>query len=83
MNKVICYHCDKAEGCMTFRNLYSMSNNFCINECENYKGASEKYKKIAENDQLMHLIYDYFTGKLVDVSESKAKEVITSAMWSL
>ena len=80
---MICYHCDKAVNCTTFRKLYSMSNNFCINECENYKGSSEKYKKIAENDKLMLLIYDYFTGKLVDVSESKAKEVITSAMWSL
>lgn len=78
---MICYHCKKAESCPTFGILYSMSNDFCIDDCRDYDDASNyKYKKIAENDDLMRLIYDYFTGNLEGYSEDEAKKAITSVM---
>lgn len=81
---MLCYHCDKAISCPTLRTLYSMSKDFCINDCNDYNETSKnKYKKIANNDDLMHLIYDYFTGKLEGYTYEEAKRAITSAMWSL
>ena len=65
---MLCYHCDKASSCSTLRTLYSMSRDFCINECKDYNQTLRtKYKNIAKNDDLMHLIYDYFTGQLEGV----------------
>lgn len=82
---MICYHCKKAHGCPTFRKLYSMSKDFSINECRDYDGMSKyTYRKIAENDELMHLIYDYFTGQVDgNFSDDQIKSAITSAIWSL
>ena len=81
---MICYHCKKVESCPTFRTLYSMSNDFCIDNCRDYDDASNyKYKKIAENDDLMRLVYDYFIGNLEGCSEDEAKEAIISAIWSM
>jgi hypothetical protein len=61
-----------------------MSKDFCINDCKDFDDASTyKYRKIAENDDLMKLIYDYFTGNVKGYSEDVAKEAITSAMWSM
>lgn len=81
---MLCYHCDKANSCPTLRILYSMSKDFCINECRDYNETlKNKYKKIAFNDNLMHLIYDYFTGQLEGCTEEEAKRVITSTILDL
>ena len=82
---MICYSCEKASGCSMFRTLHSVSNDFCINDCKNYEKASRyKYKRIAEHDDLMHLIYDYFTGQIEgDFSDDEVRKVITNAMWDL
>lgn len=80
---MICYRCNKASGCSVFRKLHSMSDDFSINQCEDYNEANNTYKKIAMHDDLMHLIYDYFTGQLSGVSEEEAKKAIVSNMWSL
>lgn len=81
---MLCYHCDKASSCPTFRTLYSMSRDFCINECKDYNQTLRtKYKNIAKNDDLMHLIYDYFTGQLEGCTEEKAKRVIISTLRDL
>ncbi|MDD5901727.1 MAG: hypothetical protein PUC73_12630 [Lachnospiraceae bacterium] len=82
---MLCYHCKKAEDCATFRNLYSMSTDFAINKCRNYvETEADKYKLIAENDELMKLIYDYFTHQVVgNYTDEEVKQAITSALWSL
>ena len=81
---MLCYHCDKVSSCPTFRTLYSMSRDFCISDCRDYDESSRtKYKNIAKNEDLMHLIYDYFTGQLEGYTYEEAKRAITSAMWSL
>ena len=73
---MICYRCNKASGCSVFRKLHSMSDDFYINQCEDYNEANNTYKKIAMHDDLMHLIYDYFTGRLNGVLEDEAKKAI-------
>ena len=82
---MICYNCEKASGCSVFRTLHSMSNDFCINECKDYdKSSKYKYRKIAEHDDLMHLIYDYFTEQIKgDFSDEEIIRVIKGAMWDL
>lgn len=82
---MICYNCTKASNCSMFRTLYSMSQDFCINDCKDFDEVfNYKYRKIAENDDLMKLIYDYFTGNLEEwCSEDMAKEVIINAMWDM
>ena len=82
---MICYHCEKASGCQAFRTLHSMSKNFSINDCRAYEGVSKyKYRKIAQHDELLHLIYDYFTGQVEGgFSDEEVKRVITNEIWSL
>ena len=81
---MLCYHCEKASVCPTFRTLYTMSKDFCINQCRDFEDSSHyTYMKIAENKDLMKLIYDYFIGIIEEYSEDEAKEVITHAMWNL
>jgi hypothetical protein len=61
-----------------------MSNDFSINDCRDFDDAStDKYRKIAENDILMKLIYDYFTGNIEGYSEEEAKKAITSTLWDM
>ena len=49
---MLCYNCDKASNCPTLRTLYSMSRDFCINECKDYNQTLRtKYKNIAKNYQ--------------------------------
>lgn len=81
----ICYHCKNKSDCSAFRYLCDMSKDFNIKHCANYEDApSYKYKRIAEHDDLMQLIYDYFTGQIkVDVSYAEVKEAITRAIWAL
>lgn len=83
---MICYHCKNIGSCKTFQTLYDTSKDFSINHCTNYEDASAyKYKRIAENDDLMRLIYDYFTNQIEDVNLSydEIKDVITRIMWGL
>jgi hypothetical protein len=83
---MICYHCKNIHSCKTFQTLYDTSKDFSINHCANYEDApAYKYKRIAEHDELMHVIYDYFTNQIVDVnlSDDEIKDRITRAMWRL
>lgn len=82
---MICYHCQKAKGCPTFRTLHTRSKDFSINDCRDYDAVAKyTYKKIAQNDALMRLIYDYFTGQVEGgYSDEEVRKVITSEMWSL
>lgn len=83
---MICYHCKNIHSCKTFQTLYDTSKDFRINHCTNYEDAPEyKYKRIAEHDELMHVVYDYFTNKIVDVnlSDEEIKDRIAKAMWRL
>lgn len=81
---MICYSCSKASSCPVFRTLYTMSDDFCINNCKDYDESQFKYKKIAENDNLMHLIYDYFLEQIDGgYSEEQARSVIKSTLLDL
>lgn len=82
---MLCYHCQKVNDCSTFRTLYSTCDDFSINKCKDYDTESKyKYKKIASNDELMHLIYDYFTCQVDgNYSEEEIKNVITHAILML
>lgn len=82
---MLCYHCTKAASCHTFRTLYTMSKDFSINDCNDYEAMSKyTYRKIAENDDLLHLIYDYFTGQVDgNYTEEQIKSAITAAILDL
>lgn len=84
-----CYNCEKISNCSIFQKLYKISNDFSINNCLEYIEASEfKYRKIAEHDYLMALIYDYFTNQIEEeianrFSDEEIKEIIKKEMWKL
>ena len=60
-----CYSCKKASACPLLSALYEVSTDFSIKQCKDYEAASQyAYRKIAMHDELMHLIYDYFTGQV-------------------
>lgn len=80
---MICYSCNKASKCSTFKKLNTISKDFAINQCDDYNDESNTYKKIALNDDLMHLIYDYFTGQLDGVLEKDARKAIAYCMLNL
>ena len=82
---MICYRCEKVKYCPAYKMLYSKSNNFSINECEDFDEVSKyKYRHIAEHDELMHLIYDYFLGQVeVDATEEEVVRVIKNALLEL
>lgn len=82
---MICYHCKKVKECSTFRDLYSKSKNFSVNDCKDYETADEyKYRKIANDDNLMRLLYDYYTGQMkVDVPDEAIRQAITTIMLDL
>lgn len=82
---MVCYNCSKASSCKMFRELYTMSNDFCINDCREFDEVSKyKYRKIAERDDLMHLIYDYFTNQIEgNYGEEEVKKAIVSALLDL
>lgn len=82
---MICYHCKNVDACSLFRQAYSMFEDFEIFKCKNYdEGSKYKYRLIAKNDNLLRLIYDYFTDNVSgEYSDEEVKEVITSAIWSL
>ena len=81
---MICYSCTKANSCPTFRTLYSMSKDFCINDCRDYdKASAYRYRKIAQNDCLMALIYDYFMDNVQGHSRDDAKQAIICALMDM
>ena len=86
---MICYTCDKISDCSIFQKLYKISNDFFIKNCLEYVEASEfKYRKIAENDELMVLIYDYFTNQIEEeiaskYSDEEIRNIIKRNMWQL
>ena len=60
-----CYSCKKASTCPLLSALYEVSLDFSIKQCKNYEAVPQyEYRKIARHDELMHLIYDYFTGQV-------------------
>lgn len=82
---MLCYKCKNALNCNVFRTLYSKSKDFYINECTDYDELPDRtYRKIAEHDDLMRLIYDYFTDQVDgDYTEEKIVASIRSAMLNL
>ncbi len=82
---MICCNCKNVLECKILRNLHSMSKDFSINECKDYDAVLKyTYRKIAENDQLMRLIYDYFTGQVEgNYTDEQVKRTIASALLNL
>ena len=82
---MICYRCKNIHKCASFQTLYDTSKDFSINDCKHFdEELSCKYKKIAENDDLMHLIYDYFLGQVeVDATEEEVVRVIKRELLKL
>ncbi|MBO5828812.1 MAG: hypothetical protein J6R59_10245 [Paludibacteraceae bacterium] len=82
---MICYRCKKIHDCTAFQTLYNTSKDFSVNDCKHFdEELSSKYKKLAENDNLMHLIYDYFLGQVeVDATEEEVVRVIKNALLNL
>ena len=82
---MICYHCAQVKDCSKFRRMYSELEDFSVNKCRDYQDAAEyKYKKIAEHDDLMHLIYDYFTEQIEgDFTDEEIVKVIKNALCDL
>ena len=84
-----CYSCEKISTCSIFQNLYKVSSDFNINNCFEYIETSKfKYRKIAEHDELMALIYDYFTDQIEDeisskYSDEEIREIIKRNMFGL
>jgi len=86
---MICYSCEKIGECSIFQNLYKISNDFHIDNCKDYIETSKyKYRKIAEHDDLMALIYDYFTNQIEEeiaskYSDEEIRNIIKRNMWKL
>lgn len=60
-----CYSCKRASVCPLLNALYKKSTDFSIKQCGDYEAVPQyEYRKIAKHDELMHLIYDYFTGQV-------------------
>lgn len=80
---MICYSCKKAEHCSTFK--CAIYEEFSINDCKKFDESNiYKYKKIANNDDLMHLMYDYFVGHIEDGhTYDEAKQAIINALRNL
>ena len=79
---MICYRCEKVYTCDWVR--FANKENFEISKCANFSEIQEfKYKRIAEHDELMKLIYDYFTDRVEGHSDEETKEVLTRVMMSL
>lgn len=57
-----CYKCDNFLICNHPK--YAYENNFTIEDCKNFSLSDcYKYMKIAKNEELLLLIYNYFTGE--------------------
>lgn len=86
---MVCYSCNKSNNCSVLKNLRSLSNDFAINKCKEYAALKDRYKKMAEHDKLMRLIYDYFTAQIEygngvdDISKEDIERYITSVILDL
>ena len=81
---MLCYHCEKANDCSVLKELCSVSENFSINKCNNFHDSlCYSYMKIAENHDLMRLIYDYFMNLLEGCSKKDAEEAIVRTLQNL
>lgn len=81
---MLCYSCEKVKSCHTFQTLYAMSKDFEIKDCRDYDAVStDKYKLISQNDDLMMLLYDYFTDNLklpYEISDEEIRKRIKEAL---
>lgn len=79
---MLCYTCEKAKDCIIYKKLLMISTDFSIKECKTYISSSaRKYKKIAENDDLMRLIYDYFFDNVQGgYTREEAEKVIADVL---
>ena len=82
---MICYNCENVNTCDIFHAINFSSDDFCINQCKYYDDACKyKYKRIANHDNLMRLIYDYFTDQVQgDYSEQEVKDTIINTILNL
>lgn len=79
---MICYKCEDFLTCNHPK--YAFENNFTIEDCKNFSLADcYKYIKIAKNEDLLLLIYNYFTKEeelyslyTKEEIEEKIKEII-------
>lgn len=79
-----CCSCDNINKCEVFNTVFAVSDNFTINDCKNYRNSAIAYKKIAENDALMCLIYDYFLRRIDGkFRDSEVREVIERELLKL
>lgn len=79
---MICYKCQHALNCEWIK--FACTEEFEISRCKNFSEMREyRYKRIAENDALMKLIYDYFSGNVDGHSLDEAKEAITKTIANL
>ena len=79
---MLCYTCSKFKECETFKSLARISTDFSIKQCNTYDALQLlKYRKIAENDDLMHLIYDYFLDCIQGgFTKEEAEKAIRNAL---
>lgn len=82
---MLCYTCSKVKECETFKSLARISADFSIKQCNTYDALQLlKYRKIADNDGLMHLIYDYFLDCIQgDYTKEEAEKVIIDCLINL
>lgn len=82
---MICGRCAKVKDCPKFQRMYFDFEDFSINKCQYFEDEEKyRYKKIAEHDDLMHLLYDFFTEQVEgDFSDEEIIRVIKHAMWNL
>lgn len=79
---MICYSCQHAYDCDWIR--FACSEGFEIGNCLNFSAMLEyRYKRIATNEALLKLIYDYFTDNINSHSKEEAYEAITRAIKNL
>ena len=83
---MICINCAKALECpklAEMRNIFDRLDDFSINKCENYEDVY-KYRKIADYDELLRLLYYFFTGQIEgDYSDEEIIKSIKTAMLNL
>lgn len=81
---MLCYACERVGSCTVFQTLYAMSKDFEIKDCKDYETPyTNKYKLIARNDNLMRVIYDYFTDNLklpVNIGDEEIKIAIREVL---
>lgn len=85
---MLCYTCERVHNCPTFQTLYAMSKDFEIRDCRDYaKNSTVKYKLIAQDNELMRFLYDYFTDNLdscsKNIEDDEIRRIIRQRMLDL